>query len=179
MTAFHRGEHRAPLPAGARELLHPSAGMPVVEFPREVIQMRPEILVHMIAMGKVDAHAATEAFGGSAKRFVVLSSGDVYRAYGRFSGVESGPVENGLLTEDSALRNVLYPYRAQAKSREELAYYYDKILVERQFLQGTNVPATILRLPKVYGPGGNSDLRSVYAYRKHSNCGGRMGMWRT
>lgn len=121
----------------------------------------------MIAMGQADAHAAVRAFAGSAQRFVVLSSGDVYRAYGRFTGLEPGPVEKGLLTEDSPLRTALYPYRDQAKSSDELSYYYEKILVEDEFLRGSDVPATVLRLPKVYGLGGNSDLQTVYAWRDH------------
>jgi nucleoside-diphosphate-sugar epimerase len=29
------------------------------------------------------------------------------------------------------------------------------------------VPATVLRLPKVHGRGGNADLRTVYAWRNH------------
>jgi nucleoside-diphosphate-sugar epimerase len=143
--------------------------MPVADFPTDVQRIRPEIVVHMIAMGHSDAHAAVQTFGRSAQRFVVLSSGDVYRAYGRFAGLEPGPAEIGLLTEDSPLRSTRYPYRAQAKSGEDLAYYYEKILVEDEFLHGGNLPATVLRLPKVYGPGGNADLHTVYAWRNHPN----------
>lgn len=167
VTVFHRGEHRAELPARVHEVLDPSAGMPVLGFPAEVAQMRPDIVVHMIAMGGADAQAAIKSFDKSAKRFVVLSSGDVYRAYGRFTGSEPGPVEDGLLTEDSPLRSTRYPYRSQAKFSEDLAYYYEKILVEDEFLRRTTVPATVLRLPKVYGPGQNADLSTVYAYRRY------------
>jgi nucleoside-diphosphate-sugar epimerase len=100
---------------------------------------------------------------------LVLSSGDVYQAFGRFSGLEPGPVAAGLLTEDSPLRKTLYPYRAQAKSQEELQYYYEKILVERAVFEQTELPGTVLRLPKVYGTGGNADLATVYAYRDRVN----------
>jgi nucleoside-diphosphate-sugar epimerase len=169
VTVFHRGAHRAELPAVIHEVVHRSAAMPVVDFPGEIVEIRPEIVVHMIAMGQADARAAVVTFAGYARRFVVLSSGDVYRAYGRFTGLEPGPIEKGPLTEDSPLRGVLYPYRAQAKTCEDLAHYYEKILVEDEFLRGSGSTATILRLPKVYGPVGNSDLRTVYAWRNHPN----------
>lgn len=166
VTVFHRGEHGAQLPAGVREIVDVRAGIPVLEFPADLIELRPDVVVHMIAMGEADARAAVRAFGGIAKRFVILSSGDVYRAYGRFIGIELGPVEKGLLTEDSPLRSVLYPYRAQAKSSDDLAHYYEKILVEDEFLRRADTPATVLRLPKVYGAGG-ADLQTVYGYRRH------------
>jgi nucleoside-diphosphate-sugar epimerase len=169
VTVFHRGGHKAQLPARAREILHHSAGMPIVNFPLEVLRTDPEIVVHMIAMGEADARAAVEAFSGLTQRFVVLSSGDVYRAYGRFTGVEPGPIEQGLLHESSPLRETRFPYRAQAKSTDELSYYYEKILAEEEFMRRSKTPATVLRLPKVYGPGGNSDLRTVYGYRHHPN----------
>jgi hypothetical protein len=75
-----------------------------------------------------------EAFADRAGRIVLLSSGDVYRAYGRFTAIEPGPIEEGLLTEDSPLRSVLFPYRKKASSPEVLEYWYEKILAERPVL---------------------------------------------
>ena len=169
VTVFHLGEHRAQLPAEADEILNPCAGMPVLSFPSELARVSLDIVVHMIAMGQADSRAAVQTFERVTKRFVVLSSGDVYRAYGRFTGLEPGPIEKGLLTEDSPLRSTLYPYRAQAHSSGDLAHYYEKILVEDEFLGRSDVPATVLRLPKIYGPGGNADLQTVYAYRNYPN----------
>jgi nucleoside-diphosphate-sugar epimerase len=70
-----------------------------------------------------------------------------------------------LLTEASPLRSVLFPYRAQANSAKDPNYLYEKILVEREALGQADLPATILRLPKVFGPGGNADLATVYRNR--------------
>ncbi|HEX4165733.1 MAG TPA: hypothetical protein VHZ55_09690, partial [Bryobacteraceae bacterium] len=42
-------------------------------------------------------------------------------------------------------------------------------LVENEFLLNASAPATVLRLPKVYGPGGNADLQTVYSFRQHPN----------
>ena len=169
VTVFHRGEHCAALPSQVREILHPSAAMPVVDFPPQVRELRPEVLIHMIAMGQADARAAAHAFAGSVKRFVVLSSGDVYHAYGKFTGLEQGPVDNQPLTEEAPLRTILYPYRARAGSPDDWTYNYEKILVEREFLDKADSAATVLRLPKVYGPGSNSNLESVYSFRNHPN----------
>jgi nucleoside-diphosphate-sugar epimerase len=104
-----------------------------------------------------------------AGRIVLLSSGDVYLAYGRFTGTEPGPIDKGLLTEDAPLRSVLFPYRHKASSPEALEYWYEKILAERAVLNAPDLPGTVLRLPKVYGPGGNEDLATVYRYRHHPN----------
>jgi nucleoside-diphosphate-sugar epimerase len=139
--------------------------MPVVNFPQDLLRSDFEIVIHMIAMGELDARAAAQAFAGRAARLIALSSGDVYQAYGRFTGLEPGPVEAGLLTEDSPLRKTHYPYSAQAKSSDELSYSYEKILVEREVFRHAKLTGTVLRLPKVYGPGGNADLTTVYGYR--------------
>ena len=166
ITVFHRGENEAPLPDAVRHVRSPRAAMPVVQFPREVLDPAPDVVIHMIPMGEADTRAAVEAFRGRTRRLVALSSGDVYLAYGRLTGFEPGPVEDGLLTEDSPLRSKLYPYRAQAKIPSELAYYYEKILVERVAREAPDLPATILRLPKVYGAGNNADLATVHQARE-------------
>jgi nucleoside-diphosphate-sugar epimerase len=167
IKVFHRGENEGSLPDTVRHVRSPQAAMPVRHFPNEVLLPAPDIVIHMIPMGEIDARAVIDAFRGRAQRLVCVSSGDVYRAYGRFTGLEPGPVETGLLTEDSPLRSVLYPYRTKAKSTSDLAYYYDKILVERLALEAPDLPATILRLPKVYGPSDNADLATVRQFHDH------------
>jgi nucleoside-diphosphate-sugar epimerase len=165
VTVFHRGEHEAALPRSVRHVRSPLAGIPVREFPEPLLHSDFDALIHMIAMGERDAMAAVKMFSGRVRRMVVVSSGDVYRAYGRFTRLESGEVESVPLSEDSPLRSVMYPYRAKAKSEDELNYYYEKILVERTFLQARGSETTVLRLPKVYGPEQNADLSTIYAFR--------------
>jgi nucleoside-diphosphate-sugar epimerase len=63
------------------------------------------------------------------------------------------------------LRTKLFLYRAQAASEEALEYWYEKILAESAARSDPKLPATILRLPKVYGPGGDEDLSTIYRYR--------------
>jgi nucleoside-diphosphate-sugar epimerase len=64
------------------------------------------------------------------------------------------------LAEQAPLREVLYPYRDTSAGPSDWTYHYDKVLAERALLEG-EIPATILRLPAVYGPGDpNRRLRS-------------------
>jgi nucleoside-diphosphate-sugar epimerase len=167
VTVYHRGETEADLPAHVRHIHDPAAAMPVLSFPREALQPPLDVVIHMIPMGERDARAAVDTFRGRAVRLVALSSGDVYRAYGRFTGLEPGPIDEGPLTESSPLRTVLYPYRQQAKSPDDWVYSYEKILVERAVLAEPDLPCVVLRLPKVYGPGDNADLATMYSFRDH------------
>lgn len=167
VTVYHRGSHESDLPAGVRHVHNDKAGIPVLEFSRELLDPKPEVVIHMIAMGEADARAAVEFFRGRAQRMIVPSSGDVYLAYGRFTGLEPGEVEPVPLREDSALRTVLYPYKDKASSAKALETFYEKILVEHVFLGDKGIGGTILRLPKVYGPGENDDFATVYRFRNH------------
>ena len=166
VTLLHRGERESALvPPTVQHFRSATAGIPVLSFPQELLHIEFEIIIHMIAMGQADARAVVEAFAGRAKRLIAVSSGDVYRAYGRFVGLEPEPVEQGLLSEESPLRKTLYPYRTQAKSSDDLSYYYEKILVEENVLGHSQLPGTVLRLPKVYGPQSNANLETIYGYR--------------
>lgn len=167
VTVFHRGQTEANLPEGVTHYHSDLAGIPVRRFPEDLPHRNFDVVIHMNAMGLEDAQAAVQAFRNWTGRIVWLSSGDVYRAYGRFSRHEPGPIEPGPLTEDSPLRTIFFPYRDKAKSPDDLHYYYDKILVERTALDAQNPPAVILRLPKVYGKESNADLATIYAYRNY------------
>ena len=165
VTIYHRGQTEADLPSTVRHVHDPRSTMPVMAFPKELFEPAPDVVIHMIPMGERDARAAMDACRGQAHRLVALSSGDVYLAYGRFTGLEPGPVEQGPLHESSPLRSVLYPYRKQAKSVEDWIYSYEKILVERVVLGDRSLDGVVLRLPKVYGPGENADLATVHQFR--------------
>ncbi len=141
--------------------------MPIERFPAQLFEFEPDVVIHTIAMGAADATACVKAFSGRTGRLLLLSSGDVYRAYGRLTGIEPGPIEEGPLTESAPLRTVMFPYRRQASSSTSLEYWYEKILAEHAVLANSSLPGTILRLPKVYGPGSNQDLATVYRYRHH------------
>ncbi len=167
VTVYHRGKYESKLAVGVRHVLRTDESMLVRSFSAELLTPRPDVVIHMIAMGEADTQAAVEFFRGNTGWIVWISSGDVYLAYGRFTGTEPGPALTGLLTEDSPLRTVLYPYRDAAKPADDIANTYDKVLVERIAASERELPATILRLPKVYGRESNYDLATVYAFRDH------------
>ena len=165
VTVFHRGLHESKLASDMRHIHSAAANIPVVAFPDDVLSESFDVVIHMIAMGERDTRAAVRAFAGRSRRLVILSSGDVYLAYGRFMKTEPGKIEPGLLTEESPLRTLHFPYRSQAQSTNDLNYFYEKILSEREISGGGEIESTILRLPKVYGPGQNANLATVYGFR--------------
>lgn len=166
VAVFHRGEHEGDLPPSVQHFRSPSAAMPVREIPDQLRAFEPEVVVHMIAMGEEDTIACVSGFAGIARRLVVASSGDVYRAFGILWRKEEGPADPAPLTEDSPLRTNLFIHCQPDTPPDALQHYYEKILVERAAASDPRLPATILRFPKLYGPGDNDDLETVYAFRE-------------
>lgn len=144
-TVFHRGKSRASLPDGAGEILGDRGGLS--RFRETFHRLAPDVVVDMIPMGERDALTLVETFAGIANRVVAISSEDVYRAYDIVRGLRPGPPDPTPLTEDSPLRERLFPYDRPGVED------YEKILVEKVVMEAPNLPATVLRLPAVYGPG--------------------------
>ena len=138
VTLFHRGEHEA-----FPELRHVHGDR--ARIPHE---LEPELVIDMWCMYEAHAAAAKERFGDGV-RYVVLSSGDVYRNYDGLQRHYSGEPDPPPLAEDAPLREELYPYRHKAAEHGDWVREYDKILVERA-LAGPRT--TVLRMPAVYGP---------------------------
>src|SRR6516164_8748894 len=148
VTVFHRGDHEAELPAGVRHLHGHLAHPPLGAF-----DPAPDVVVHMWAMTEMDAEYLVRTFRGIASRAVVISSGDVYRAYGRLTGLEPGPPDPIPLSEDAPLRESRYPYRKMAPAPDHWMTQYDKVLVEQVVMNQTALPTCVLRFPAVLGPG--------------------------
>lgn len=140
VTVLHRGETEADLPAEVPHIHADIASLP------DKHNLEADTVIHVCAMTQEDAENALRLFRGRVGKLVVLSSGDVYRAYGVLRGTETGQLEPMPITEDSRLRTALYPYR---ESMPE----YEKILVERTAMSAPDLPACVVRLPVVYGPG--------------------------
>lgn len=163
VVVFHRGKSTNPILPEVEHVLDPSAQYPVTDFPAR-LHSDWDVVVHMVAMGQVDADAAVRTFQGRTQRLVMISSCDVYRAYGRLTKAEPGPPEPTPLTEDAPLRSVLYPYRGMEAQLGEFVRDYDKILAEKAVQSAHKLGWTILRLPKVYGSEDNGDLATVYGF---------------
>ncbi len=111
----------------------------------------PETIIHNVVLNESHVRGLQEVARGRVARLVLVSSVDVYRAYGRLTGTEEGQPEPTPLDEHSPLRDVLYPYRAHAENEEDPRWGYDKIPAERAALEDPDLPATVLRLPMVIG----------------------------
>lgn len=121
---------------------------------------KPDVVIHMGAYTKNDADIILKTFKGITERIVIISSIDVYHAYGILLGIEDGFTQTPL-NETSRLRQKLYPYGGD----------YEKILVENTILDCPFISCTILRLPMVYGPGDPSHRTYKYAKRIQDNRG--------
>ena len=118
----------------------------------------PDVVIDLVLSSGTQARELMGVLRGVTGRVVALSSMDVYRACGVLHMLEDGPLEPVPLTERSALRTKLATYPPEQLSVVQEVYgwldeEYDKIPVERAILGDPDLPATILRLPMIYGPG--------------------------
>ncbi len=163
VTVFHRGSNDNPILPKVEHVRDPEAAYPITRFP-DTLRRDWDVVVHMVAMGSADAEAAVRAFTGRAGRMVLVSSSDVYRAYGRLTKTEPGPPESVPLSEEAPLRSVLFPYRRMEAQLGDYARDYDKTLAEKAVQEADDLDWTILRLPKVYGAEDNGDLATIYGF---------------
>jgi len=149
VRVFHRGEHEPELPA-----VHVHGDF--ADFAQHADELRafePEVVIDTLAVRAGDI-ARVATFADTASHAVVLSSADVYRAFGRIWRSEPGPPDPVPLGEDS-------PLRAKVFDPE-----YDKLGVEAAARE-LDLPVTILRLTGVYGPGDFQHRLWSYVKRMH------------
>jgi nucleoside-diphosphate-sugar epimerase len=154
LAVFHRGTTAAPSGVdeirGDRHQLSASA--------QQLRHFAPDVVIDLVMSSGQQAKELMNIFRGVARRVVMLSSIDVYRAIGVSHGTESGPLQEVPLTEESELRRNLHPYPAEnmqllRKFFPWVTDDYDKIPAERIVMNDPELPGTVLRLPMVYGPG--------------------------
>jgi nucleoside-diphosphate-sugar epimerase len=113
----------------------------LVAHRNELAAFRPDGAIDCRALTRADAETVLEALPSDV-RLVVISSVDVYRAFGALNqNLETDPVP---LDETSPVRPTRYPYRDLTPGLEQ----YDKLDVEDVYLPRG---ATSVRLPMVYG----------------------------
>jgi nucleoside-diphosphate-sugar epimerase len=168
ITAIHRGQTPVRIPgvqsrkADRKETAKLAAALTATD---------PAVVVDMTAYTAEDMERLIAALPPCVTRLVVISSGDVYWSYGAFLGRSLPRPIPGPLNEQSALRDQLYPYRAQASSPSDLLYSYDKIVVEQTAQRLARVPVTVLRLPMVYGPNDPHNRVGGYLERLRASGG--------
>ncbi len=154
LAVFHRGTTAAP--SGVDEILGDRHQLSASA--QELRRFAPDVVIDLVISSGPQANELMNIFRGVARRVVMLSSIDVYRAIGISHGTESGPLQEVPLTEESELRHNLHPYPAEnmllmRKIFPWVTDDYDKIPAERIAMNDPELPGTVLRLPMVYGPG--------------------------
>lgn len=160
VAVFHRGQTPGRLPDGVREVLGDRRAL--AEARDALIGFRPDVVVDIALFTQAQAEDVRDLFAGHTGRWVVLSSADVYRQYDGLRGLSEATPDATPLTEESPVRERLFPFRADATDPDDFRYHYDKILVERVVLSTPDLPGTVLRLPRVYGPGDRQHRLSQY-----------------
>jgi nucleoside-diphosphate-sugar epimerase len=156
VAVLHRGNVPLSTSSGVAEILGDRSNL--IELRNEFRKWAPDVVVDMILSSARQAHETLEAFHGIASRVVAISSGDAYRAMAVLHRLDNGPIQPIPITEDSALRTETKPYSAEALAGVRLVFpwindEYDKVQVENAIASDPELPATIVRLPMVYGPG--------------------------
>jgi len=167
VTIFHRGQTETELPSSVHHLHGEREKLP--DFTAAMRTIEPDVVLDMMLRSEFEARTLMDVFDGYAGRVVAPSSLDVYRNYSLLRKQESGQPTLERLTEDAPLRERYYPYRDDAPDENHYLYGYDKILVERAISSRLNLPATILRLPFVYGPGDRQHRLYPYVKRMADN----------
>ena len=153
VTVFHRG--KTAVPKGASEIVgdRNEISRHRVAFARENF----DAVIDFIVSSERHARALIETFRGLTRRVIALSSMDVYRAMGVVRKTEPGPLQELPLTEESDLRTRPQYSQEEIKGLHVILPWldedYEKIAVERALMSNQHLPATILRLPMIYGPG--------------------------
>lgn len=139
VTVVHRGNTE---PADWVDVGHVHVARPeLATVAGELRGLAPDAIVDCMAMTRADADAVIALFGDTG-RLVVLSSMDVYEAYGALQANRvTEPVPS---YEDSPVRAERYPYRGVIDGMDD----YEKLDVEEVYLARGG---TVLRLPMVYG----------------------------
>lgn len=167
VSIFHRGQASIELSGGVGEILGDRDQL--AQHADALRKLAPEVVLDMVVWHEEHARDLMETFAGVARRVVVVSSQDVYRAFGRVNGHESGEVDLSPITEGSPLRENLYPHRGATPRAEDdperWRDEYDKIPAERVVMSHPALPGTVLRLPAVYGPGDSQHRMFMYLKR--------------
>lgn len=113
-------------------------------------------IIDVIAYTEAGSLTLFETFAPGLERYVLISSCDVYRNYGRLHRLDQGAPDIGPLNENAPLRAGRYPYRGATMRAPDdpdaWMDHYDKLPLE-DAVRASFDKWTILRLPMVYGPG--------------------------
>lgn len=162
ISVLHRGVTVPSLPEGVREIR--ANRNQLANCRSELQQFAPDVILDLILYTEQQARELVNTFRGSGARVVAVSSADVYRNYDGFRGKATAAPDPPPLREDAPLRETRYPYRGHDLPFV-YAHDYEKMLIEQVVLCDQEFPATVLRLPAVYGPGDKQHRLKPYLQR--------------
>ncbi|MGF3499653.1 MAG: NAD-dependent epimerase/dehydratase family protein [Candidatus Methanosuratincola sp.] len=144
VICYHRGQHNISFTERA-EHLHGDR-RDYATFKKQMAKLKVDVVVDMIAGDDGDVRAVAEALRGRIKRYICISSYEVYAAFeAAWKHVPSShPIP---IPEEALKRKELHLYGRERR--------YDKLLVEQEALaahERGDFSVTILRWPALYGP---------------------------
>ncbi|XID94952.1 NAD-dependent epimerase/dehydratase family protein [Paenibacillaceae bacterium WGS1546] len=146
ITLFHRTKSHRPRFAEIQGDCRSSEALKAA-----IETLDPDLIIHMVAMDQSHMEALEKALACRKMKLLLISSADVYRGFEVFNRLSDAPIEAIPFTEQSALRDIPFPYRG--KPGMDMWHDYDKILVEQAALQSPVLDTTVVRLGMVYGEG--------------------------
>jgi nucleoside-diphosphate-sugar epimerase len=143
VALFHRGVHEHP-DAVAADHVHGDFAE-FSSFVSRLTQTNPEVVIDVVPYIDKAGHGI-QHFRGVAERAVVVTSGDVYRAFAILHGAEPADAPQPMpVTEESETRISRSPDLTPEID-------YDNAEVEQVLSRDAVLPVTVLRLPVIYGP---------------------------
>ena len=142
VICYHRGQNKVAFSNRARYMLGDRRNREA--FGKQVSDVDVEAVVDMIAVSEADVASVAEAYRKRIRRYVCISSYDVYEAY------------DAAWNHRASLQPVPVPENAP-KKKPSILYEsdYDKIPVEESVAKAQSegwFETTILRWPALYGP---------------------------
>lgn len=142
VLVYHRGEMHSDHHPNVTHL-HGNT-LHIANHADQLADFAPEAVIDTTQFQTDTTQSVIGTIKNFSKRYVLVSSKDVYRGYGVLWGTESGPLQQMPLTEESELRTL--PSFDQTES-------IDNIFAERAALGQNDIPSTIVSAPGIFGPG--------------------------
>ena len=142
VLVFHRGESHPDQDPDVPHLHGDTIS--IADHAEDLAEFAPEAVIDTTQFRTDTTRSVIATVKNFSKRYVLVSSKDVYRGYGVVHGTEPGPNPEMPLTEDSELRTL--PSVDQTET-------VDNIFAERAAREQTDISTTIVRAPGIFGPG--------------------------
>lgn len=142
VICYHRGQNNVAFSSRAKQMLGDRRDREA--FKKQMSGLNVEAVVDMIAVNEADVATVSEVFRNRIRRYLCISSYDVYEAY------------DDAWNHRPSLQPV--PISENAPKKKPSRLYesdYDKVPVEEKIVEAQKqgyFPTTILRWPALYGP---------------------------